>query len=119
MIERHESCIGFSFPSIGRWKIELWFVPKNYTIKPHTHPNQDIKLVFLFGHNIRFHRRKPKELFGESFYATYRNIGRIFTINRNDEHSFDVSNWPLIFMNIEKWYDVLPTSAAKDFQPID
>ena len=115
MIERYERCWGLSLPAIGRLKIEFWFCPPRYKIRPHTHKNQDIKLILLFGHNVLFHRRKKFKYLGDAFLAKFKHIGRIFTINAGDEHSFDVSNWPLIFMNIEHW-KVKPTSAAHDFQ---
>lgn len=55
----------------------------------------------------------------ELYKASFRNIGRMFTINSGDIHYFKVSKWPLIFMNIEKWKDgVRPSSAAKDLQEI-
>lgn len=115
-IVRHERCIGISLPSIGRWKLEFWFAPAGYRIAEHTHDQEDIKLVLLFGHNILFHRRKRDELLGESYFARFKNIGRVFTINAGDSHWFEVSNWPLVFLNIERWKDgVKPTSAAHDF----
>lgn len=117
MIKRYESCIGISFPAFRRCKIEVWYAPRGYEIKEHTHPNQDIKLRLLFGHNVRFHRRKRGHVCGESFWATFRNIGKVFTINAGDSHHFEVSNWPLIFLNVEKWKEgVEITSAAEDFQ---
>lgn len=114
LIKRYESCIGLSLPAIGRWKIEFWYAAPGYSIRPHIHPREDIKLCLLFGHNVRFHRKKSGYLLGESFLARFKDIGKMFTINAWDEHSFEVSNWPLLFMNIEKW-SVKPTSAAEDF----
>lgn len=114
LIQRHESCIGLSLPAFGRYKIEVWFAPRGYSIKEHTHPNENIKLLFLFGSNIRFHRRQAGFLLGESFFATFRNIGKIFTINAGDAHWFEVSDWPLIFVNFETWLNGKPSSAAKD-----
>lgn len=117
MIKKYEACRGISFSSFKQWKIEIWYAPRGYEIQPHTHENEDIKLVFLFGHNIRFHRRKKDAFLGQSFLARFENIGKIFTINAGDEHSFTVSNWPLLFMNIEKWKDgIKPSSASQDLQ---
>lgn len=115
MIKRYESCWGLSFPAIGRWKLEFWLAMPGYSIKPHTHAHEDIKLVLLFGHNIRFHRKKKGNFMSESFFARIWNIGRAFTINAGDEHSFDVAEWPLLFMNIEHWL-CEPTSASDDLQ---
>jgi hypothetical protein len=115
MLKRYERCIGLSFPAIGRFKIEIWFCPPGYTIREHTHPNEDIKLILLFGHQVKFHRRKKGESDNCSFMARFRHIGRVFTINAGDAHFFEVSKWPLVFMNVEKWKDgVTPTSASDD-----
>lgn len=115
MIKRYESCIGLSLPAIGRYKIEFWYAPPGYEIKEHTHNNEDIKLILLFGHYVRFHRRCKGSFLGESFLATIGDFGRVFNIRSGDAHWFSVSNWPLIFMNIERWL-IPPTSAADDFQ---
>lgn len=116
MIFKHyESCRGISFPSFGNWKLEIWFCKPGYTIREHTHAQEDIKLIFLFGHYVKFHRRKKNEFLGESFLARIKDIGRIFTINAGDAHYFEVSNWPLVFLNIEKWH-CKPTSASEDLQ---
>lgn len=116
-IKHYESCIGLSLPSIGRWKIEFWWAPPGYSIKPHTHDNEDIELFFLFGHNCRFHRLEKGHLLGESFLARFKHFGKHFSIRAGTIHSFDVSNWPLLFMNIEKWH-TKPTSASEDIHYI-
>jgi hypothetical protein len=118
MIERHESCWGLSLPAIGKYKIECWFCPPNYAIKKHKHPNQNIKLFFLFGSGTTFHRERESE-FGvkvDSYTVRgWRDFGRCFNILRGDYHYFSVSSFPLIFLNVETWFTT-PTSAAKDFE---
>jgi hypothetical protein len=117
MIQRYESCIGLSFPAIGRWKIEFWFCPKYYEIRKHSHPSQDIRLFFIFGHNTTFYRERNTQYSSRLDSRTIKwwNIGAKFTILRNDYHWFTVSRFPLVFLNLEKWYDK-PTSAAIDFK---
>lgn len=116
MIKRYEKCWGLSFPAIGRWKLELWLCMPNYKIREHSHDNQDIKLMFLFGKYVRFHRTKVDELLGEAYLATFpRDLFKIFNIRAGDRHWFEVSNWPLIFLNIEHWKPgATITSAAVD-----
>lgn len=117
MVKRYESCIGLSLPSFGRWKIEFWSAPAGYAIKEHTHPNQDIKLIFLFGHGVTFHRVRNTSTSSKHQKQTMKwwNIGRAFTILAGDSHWFEVSNRRLLFMNIEKWKDgIKPTSASED-----
>lgn len=111
---RYERCLILVLPSIGRWQLELVYCPPQYEIKPHTHSNQDIKLITLFCHNIKFYRQKPG---GNliSFHARIRHIFKVFTIRANDIHFFRVSRWPLVFINIERWHTT-PTSAAIDLQ---
>lgn len=114
-IKKYEKCRGLSFPSVGKYKIEVWYAPRNYRIRPHTHNNEDIKLMLLFGNNVRFHRQKAGEFLSESYFATLKDIFKVFTINAGDCHSFDVSNWPLLFLNFEKW-KCNPSSACEDLQ---
>jgi hypothetical protein len=118
MIQRYESCIGLSFPAIGRWKIEFWFCPANYAIKKHCHPKLDIKLFFIFGAGTTFFRERNTKYSSKlDSYAVkgWRDFGRCFTILRTDYHYFTVSKFPLIFMNVEKWYST-PTSASESFE---
>lgn len=113
LVKRYESCVGLSLPAIGRYKIEIWWAPKGYSIKPHTHDNVNIKLMFLFGNCIRFHRRESNRMLGESVIVRWKDIGRVFNIPAKTEHSFDVCDTPLIFLNFEKWLSK-PTSASED-----
>lgn len=112
---KYEKCYGVTLPHVGRKQIEFWFCLPHYSIRPHTHNNENIKLVFLFGNNVRFHRLKKGYLLGDTYLAKWNNIGRTFTINAGDLHHFDVSNFPLVFMNVETWLTE-PTSAAHDLQ---
>ncbi len=114
IIYKYEACWILSFPSFKNYKIEIVYAPSGYEIKPHTHGNQDIKLMLLFGNNVRFFRKKPE---GNliSFNARFQHIFRVFTINAGDLHYFKVSKFPLIFLNFEKWY-IKPSSASIDLQ---
>ena len=117
MLRKHESCWGISFPAIGRYKVEIWTAPAGYSIRPHSHDNEDIKLMFLYGNNVRFHRKKKGHFLSESFLATWKNIFKVFNIRAGDVHSFDVSDTRLIFINLEIWKKgVKPTSASTDLQ---
>lgn len=113
---RYERCTILSFPSIGKWKLELVFAPAGYRIREHTHPNQNIKLIPLYCRDVTFCRRKWDNLFGESYRAGLKDIGRTFTIEAGDAHYFEVSKHCLLFLNIEHWLTSTPTSAAIDLQ---
>lgn len=115
LIQHHESCLGLSLPAIGKYKIEFWYCPSEYEIKPHSHNNVDIKLMFLFGHNTRFFRCKPDGSNLISFLARSRHMFKVFNIYAGNIHWFTVSKFPLIFINFERW-KTIPSSAAIDFQ---
>ena len=118
LIRFYEQCVGISLPAIGRYKIELWWCPSGYKIIPHSHDNQDIELCFLFGHDTTFYRKKQEELFSDSYTPNWpKDIGKVFTISAGTIHWFEVSKWPLVFINFEKWKPgIKPTSASVDFK---
>lgn len=117
MVNRYKECWGLSLFKWGRYKIEIWYAPRGFKIEKHKHPNQDIRLYFIFGHGTTFYRQRDTA--NESIVAertiAWWNIGARFNILRGDYHWFTVSRFPLIFMNIEKWY-IKPTSASEDFE---
>lgn len=115
LIHKHEICWVFSLPAIGKYKIELVYCPPNYAIKPHSHNNQDIKLIYLFGHNTRLFRCESDGTKLVSFLARIRFTGKVFTIRAGNIHWFTVSRWPFIFLNCERW-KCKPSSATIDFQ---
>jgi hypothetical protein len=117
LIKQYESCIGLSLPAIGRWKIEFWYCPANYAIRKHKHPELDIRLFFLFGHNTTFYRERNTQYSSRLVSRTVKwwNCFSRFTLLRGDYHWFTVSKFPLIFMNVEKWYST-PTSASESFE---
>lgn len=114
--KKFEKCYGLSLPAIGRWKVEFWFVMPNYKIPEHSHDNQDIKLVFLFGRYVMFRKRKRCNISGVTYLASLPySFLKVFNIEAGYLHDFDVSSWPLVFMNIEHYKEgVKPTSASED-----
>jgi len=118
LINRHKGCWGIT---LYRWKrktAEIWFCPPNFQIEEHTHPQEDIELMFLLG-DAAFCRRKtpssqPEELHVVSPWWTFTK----FSVKRGYSHWFNTSTRLLIFINFAKWY-CEPTSAATDFQLTD
>jgi len=112
---KHETCWCLTLFRSKHNNIEIVFCPKGYKIQPHTHPNINIELVFLFGRAV-FHRISnltgKKSIKVEFPYS----FGKHFSIAHNHKHWFEVSTLPLIFINWEKWLNgIKPTSAAVDF----
>lgn len=125
LFNRHEKCVGLTLWRFGRRNVEIWYCPRGYEIKPHSHPNERIELMYIFG-KTTFFRRKPDYNFAgywlpqeESFKPKWYHIFRCFTVDYGQIHWFKVSNLPLIFINFSKfWQGYKPTSAAIDFKPI-
>lgn len=113
MVDRYERCIGFRlFKSISCF-VQLWYCKSGYTIPLHSHDEQDIELVYLFGKTTFFRVIDGKT---QSFTPSFWNIGRRFTIPAGTLHYFTVSNLPLVFINIAKFRNGhTPKSAAIDF----
>lgn len=114
MLKRYESCWVLILFRYANYQIELVYAPAGYTINPHTHINQDIKLTVLFGHNVRFYRQRPGEEV-QTILSRFRNMFKTYNIYAGDIHWFQVSRWPLVFINFEKWR-VRPSSASIDLQ---
>jgi hypothetical protein len=101
----------------GKRLIEIWFVPRNYEIPRHSHPSEDIELMFIFGDAI-FCRMVDSEKFIHSKHVTLKNIFSTFTVKAGTIHWFHSRHkLPLIFINFSKW-STTPTSASVDFKPV-
>ena len=109
-------CYGFRLYTINKYQAELWYCPKGLAIIEHKHSNEDIELMFLFGHNTTFYRRHSISRLLEFATMKWYNIGKTFTINNGHYHSFSVSKLPLVFINFETWLNNKPTSACDDFE---
>lgn len=109
MINRYEKAMGLRLFKLGRFQMEIWYVPAGYAVPEHYHTDFDSRFLLLFAHNILF-RRNGRTL----LVKWWKHIGKLFAINAGDIHSSDASNFPLIFVNIEIWKHK-PTSACKNF----
>lgn len=126
LFNRHERCIGLTLWRFGQKNIELWYCPSGYEIKPHSHPNEKIELMYLFGDTefFRIVEKMHDFVFGkhmgvrsESFKPKWYHVFRKFTIDYGVVHWFKVSKLPLIFINIATFKDGhKPVSAAVDFK---
>lgn len=119
IINRHEDCVGITLFKWGQRRIELWFCPSGYKIEEHSHPQEDVELMFLYGNTLFCRQKTDGKTPVESYYAQFPgDFGRVFTVKHDDSHWFNVGNKPLIFLNFQtflKGYQ--PVSAATDFKP--
>lgn len=115
IFRKYETCRGLL---LFRWKqytAELWYCPSGYKIVEHSHPKEQIELMYLFGSTI-FYRRDTSGI-EESYKPKWCHVFRKFTVPAGWSHRFDVSTLPLVFINFAKWEQgSTPTSAAVDFK---
>lgn len=115
MINKHEKCIGIV---LWKWKqkfIQLWYCPAMYQIKPHSHPEEDIKLMYIFGITV-FFRVVNEQI--EYFVPRCYHIFRSFSVKAGVTHWFSPSPLPLIFISFSTFKKgFTPKSAALDFKP--
>lgn len=114
LIRKHESCVGLLLYKFGQYTAELWYCPAHYVIKEHSHPQEDIELMFLYGSTIFFRRKDEQE---DSFVSKWYHCFKCFSVPAGWSHHFLVGRRPLLFINFAKWKKgITPTSASVDFQ---
>ena len=93
----------------GRWRVELWLVPRGAHIPGHKHPNLDAWLIHLWGRMLW--RRGPK----------LRETGHLgptgpMKVTAGQEHEA-LAYTRAAFLTIEHWLPgIQMTSAAHDLQ---
>lgn len=115
LFNKYEGCRGITIFRGKKRNIEVWYCPSNYTIPEHSHPKEDIELMFIFGH-CKFYRRNPD---GDYVSAVMRpfNVGRTFSIPAGFYHYFTSWKLPLIFVNFSTFIKgYIPRSAVDDFK---
>jgi hypothetical protein len=123
IFHRYDYCRGLTLWRKGQRNVEAWWCPSGYEIIPHSHPNETIELIPLFGW-ATFHRQKKvagEWLPAESVVVTPRRWFRKHTVPMGCLHWFTVGRrMPLIFLNVSVWRDgVKPTTAAEDFEVME
>jgi hypothetical protein len=96
-----------------RKNVEVWYCPSGYTIKKHSHPEENIELMYILG-KTTFYRERESKI--EKFTPRYYHMFRSFSVNAGDNHWFDVANFPLVFINVATFLEgKKPKSASVDF----
>lgn len=119
LLNHHEKCLGIV---LFKWRqrfVQLWLCPSGYKIQKHSHPEEDIELMYIFGSSV-FYRLTSSYVFTEyqeSYKPKWYHIFRCFSVPAGTIHWFEVSKWPLVFINFSTFKDnIKPKSAAIDFK---
>ncbi len=114
-INRHDNCIGFRIWKWGRTQYELWFCPRYYNIERHSHDDQDIEIIFLYG--SPWFWRQENGVVTEGWPRFPHNFCDVFSIRAGVLHSFYTGRLPMIVLSKERWKEgAKMTSAAVDFK---
>ena len=112
LFNRHGPCVGIKLWSDRKRFVQLWICPRGYTVKQHSHDDEEIELMYLFGRTTFFRVAESVQQFTPKWYHVFRS----FTVKPAQIHWFSVSSLPLIFINFATFLDgKKPTSAAIDF----
>lgn len=115
LFRTYDSCKGVLLYKFGQYTAELWYCPAGYKIPEHSHPNEEIELMFLFGNTV-FYRRPSTAETEQSFIPKWKHIFCCFGVPAGWSHRFSVGRLPLLFINFAKWKaGIIPTSASVDF----
>lgn len=116
IINRHEKCVGFTIFKYGQLRVEVWYCPSGYQIAEHSHPHEDIELMYIFG-STAFYRRDLNTGNVERADVGWRYWLHKFSVKAFHSHWFSVGRWPLIFINFQRFKKgYTPVSAARDFK---
>lgn len=113
-ITRYKGCLGITLLRIGKFKAELWIIPPLFKIDEHLHPNQDIKIIYLWGEAIFYRNNRNIDEY-KSFSVSRETIFKTFNVRAYHSHWFDNFYHRLVFINLEFW-KIKPTSAAVDIK---
>jgi hypothetical protein len=115
LFNRYESCVGLTLFRLFKYNIEIWYCPKEYEIVPHSHPEEDIELMYIFGKTTFFRQCYS----GAPILSVIPRMPfKCHSVPAGYIHWFKVSKtFPLIFINIAKFRrGFKPKSASVDFK---
>lgn len=116
IFNKYECCRGITLFSFGRYRAEIWFIPANYKIVEHSHPEENVELMFIFG-RTKFFRRCLRTGRVDWLNTKWNMIGRCFTVKCSDSHWFETNEWPLVFINFQSFLKPEnKKSACEDFK---
>ena len=116
--EKHEykNAKGYGFWKSSKRYFELWIFPAGFDISSHSHPDENIETMLLFG-KATFCRKSPSHNGVKQFKKTglFSNMFRCLSIPAGDLHWFIVDfKWPLIVINFSSFIKGKAISASND-----
>ncbi len=103
---------GWKLFQFGRYRIELWYFPSKFYIEHHSHPKENIEVLYLFG-SVKFHRTDSQG--GNETYWKSTFIPKFLSLPAGYIHWFYVSKYPLIAINFSQFISSkVPISASED-----
>lgn len=115
LFNRHERCIGLRLWKSKTRFVQLWYCPRGYRVEPHSHNDEQIELMYLFGKTTFFRLSSVVESLSPRWYHMFKS----FTVKAGQVHWFTVSTMPLVFINFATFLNGKePTSAAIDFHKV-
>src|SRR5437763_6643201 len=103
MFHRHGKCFGLCLFKSKRRYIELWLCMPHYSIEEHYHLKQNNIIIFLFG-KAKFYKRYLLSEPEKEIKLGFHNLFKGFIIYYNCYHRFVTDRFPLIFLNIAKFW---------------
>lgn len=114
IFHRHGPCFGITLFKWKHYRIEIWKFPSNYTIEKHSHPNENIEVLYLFG-NATFYRIKPENHELVIWKSDY--IPKFLSLPAGYIHWFIVGKLPLVAINFSRFLNGHESvSACEDFK---
>ncbi len=113
LINRYGPCVGLTLFQVGRYKLELWVSPSDYSPPEHSHGNSDGEFFVLYGRDRCIWKRTGGNKI--SYNITGRNYWKWFSVRAGEVHKFETGGTPMIWLCWEKWKPgVKVTSVADD-----
>lgn len=112
IFNRHEKCFGITLYRFGRYRAEIWFCAPLYNIVEHSHFEEDVELMHIYG-DTKFTRRN---LWNGAIESVIPRMFQKFSVRHYHSHWFSVGKKWLVFINFQKFRkNYKPKSAAIDF----
>lgn len=119
----HRDCYGLQLLRLWSWTFTVWYVPITTKLLPHTHPDQHVIIIVLFGLRTTFNRIRP----GIADSLVTRNAwpGSVHVTPNGWAHFANKGSdgkprrGPFIYLSIIKWLDGKPKHPRDGFEIVE